>query len=262
MRKGFMPAICRQRAASFSATRGTSLIARAPRHGKASIDLQRSAGASWGRRWQRSCRALPQSSTAASFVGASKYGIVKGRRFDDRRRSSSPPAVRASQDGREPSVEPASQPARRLFSALNPGTLRHEPGSVLGAAALVAGTTVGAGILALPYATQVRSPMPTIKGGGGGSFPSRLRAIGFDKVNQEGDVQLALAATRSRGVLTHSTPSGTRAVAMLQDRESSEEVLVFKDSVGAPRLSVADPAQVITHMAGLKCLILERRATL
>jgi hypothetical protein len=46
------------------------------------------------------------------------------------------------------------QPAR-LFSNLNDKTLRHEPGTVLGAAALVAGTTVGAGILALPSTTQV-----------------------------------------------------------------------------------------------------------
>ena len=55
-------------------------------------------------------------------------------------------------DGR--SGPPAA--AQRLFSNVNPATLRHEPGSVLGAAALVAGTTVGAGILALPYATRVR----------------------------------------------------------------------------------------------------------
>lgn len=43
----------------------------------------------------------------------------------------------------------------RLWSNLNPQTLKHEPGSIFGAAALVAGTTVGAGILALPNITQV-----------------------------------------------------------------------------------------------------------
>ena len=48
----------------------------------------------------------------------------------------------------------ASPTGARLFSNLNPETLRHEPGTVLGAAALVAGTTVGAGILALPAVTQ------------------------------------------------------------------------------------------------------------
>lgn len=43
----------------------------------------------------------------------------------------------------------------RMWSNL--GTdMKHEPGSVWGAAALVAGTTVGAGILALPAVTEVR----------------------------------------------------------------------------------------------------------
>ncbi len=59
----------------------------------------------------------------------------------------------ASADSPGPDSQESSQP--RLFSNLNERTLRHEPGSVLGAAALVAGTTVGAGILALPYATKV-----------------------------------------------------------------------------------------------------------
>jgi tyrosine-specific transport protein len=40
----------------------------------------------------------------------------------------------------------------RLFSNLS-GDLRHEPGSVWGAAALVSGTAVGAGILAIPAVT-------------------------------------------------------------------------------------------------------------
>ncbi|GFR47488.1 hypothetical protein Agub_g9217, partial [Astrephomene gubernaculifera] len=42
----------------------------------------------------------------------------------------------------------------RLYSNLNPRTLGHEPGSLWGATLLVAGTTVGAGILALPAVTQ------------------------------------------------------------------------------------------------------------
>lgn len=61
------------------------------------------------------------------------------------------------QDNGKPTPD-SPETASRLFSALNPATLQHEPGSVLGAAALVAGTTIGAGILALPYATQVRGP--------------------------------------------------------------------------------------------------------
>ena len=42
---------------------------------------------------------------------------------------------------------------QRLWSNLDPETLKHEPGNVFGAAALVAGTTIGAGILALPAVT-------------------------------------------------------------------------------------------------------------
>ena len=52
-------------------------------------------------------------------------------------------------------TKPISKPSRRLWSNLNPETMKHEPRSVFGAAALVAGTTVGAGILALPAVTQV-----------------------------------------------------------------------------------------------------------
>ncbi|KAI7844273.1 hypothetical protein COHA_002071 [Chlorella ohadii] len=49
-------------------------------------------------------------------------------------------------------LPPSARPSR-LFSNLNPSSLKHEPGSVLGAAALVAGTAVGAGILAIPAIT-------------------------------------------------------------------------------------------------------------
>ena len=68
-------------------------------------------------------------------------------------------AARASLDAPEQqqpkppaAASPPTRPSR-LFSNLNPSSLKHEPGSVLGAAALVAGTTVGAGILALPAVT-------------------------------------------------------------------------------------------------------------
>ena len=56
---------------------------------------------------------------------------------------------------------PASSPTRRLFSNLNPATLRHAPGTVWGAASLVAGTTVGAGILALPAVTAGAGFLPS-----------------------------------------------------------------------------------------------------
>ncbi|NP_001146090.1 uncharacterized protein LOC100279622 [Zea mays] len=54
-----------------------------------------------------------------------------------------------------PQPEPDSpQQLERLFSNLNQTTMKHEPGSVTSAVFLVAGTTVGAGILAIPAVTQ------------------------------------------------------------------------------------------------------------
>lgn len=49
-------------------------------------------------------------------------------------------------------AQAAKKPNFRLWSNLSP-ELRHEPGTVWGAAALITGTTVGAGILALPAKT-------------------------------------------------------------------------------------------------------------
>ncbi|KAJ1292285.1 hypothetical protein BS78_02G380400 [Paspalum vaginatum] len=46
------------------------------------------------------------------------------------------------------------QQLERLFSNLNQATMKHEPGSLTSAIFLVAGTTVGAGILAIPAVTQ------------------------------------------------------------------------------------------------------------
>ncbi|CAD6222727.1 unnamed protein product [Miscanthus lutarioriparius] len=54
-----------------------------------------------------------------------------------------------------PPPEPDSpQQLERLFSNLNQATMKHDPGSVTSAIFLVAGTTVGAGILAIPAVTQ------------------------------------------------------------------------------------------------------------
>ncbi|BAT03072.1 Os07g0662800 [Oryza sativa Japonica Group] len=47
-----------------------------------------------------------------------------------------------------------NQQLERLFSNLNQATMKHEPGSVTSSIFLVAGTTVGAGILAIPAVTQ------------------------------------------------------------------------------------------------------------
>ncbi|KQK14799.1 uncharacterized protein LOC100846275 isoform X2 [Brachypodium distachyon] len=59
---------------------------------------------------------------------------------------------------RSQSAESRSQDSQpqleRLFSNVNQATMKHEPGSVTGSIFLVAGTTVGAGILAIPAVTQ------------------------------------------------------------------------------------------------------------
>ncbi|MCL7049869.1 hypothetical protein MKW94_020294 [Papaver nudicaule] len=47
-----------------------------------------------------------------------------------------------------------TQDSERLFSNLNQVTLKREPGSLTSAILLVAGTAVGAGILAIPAVTQ------------------------------------------------------------------------------------------------------------
>ncbi|CAL5085281.1 unnamed protein product [Urochloa decumbens] len=55
-------------------------------------------------------------------------------------------------DERHPAESP--QQLERLFSNLNKATMKHEPGSLTSSIFLVAGTTVGAGILAIPAVTQ------------------------------------------------------------------------------------------------------------
>ncbi|KAG2647357.1 tyrosine-specific transport protein-like isoform X2 [Panicum virgatum] len=55
-------------------------------------------------------------------------------------------------DERQPPDSPPQ--LERLFSNLNQATMEHEPGSLTSAIFLVAGTTVGAGILAIPAVTQ------------------------------------------------------------------------------------------------------------
>ncbi|CAN6226452.1 unnamed protein product [Urochloa humidicola] len=55
-------------------------------------------------------------------------------------------------DEQQPPDSP--QKLERLFSNLNQATMKHEPGSLTSAIFLVAGTTVGAGILAIPAVTQ------------------------------------------------------------------------------------------------------------
>ncbi|KAK3127945.1 hypothetical protein QOZ80_7AG0580490 [Eleusine coracana subsp. coracana] len=59
-----------------------------------------------------------------------------------------------SQYADERQTPQSPQQLERLFSNVNQATMKHEPGSVTGSIFLVAGTTVGAGILAIPAVTQ------------------------------------------------------------------------------------------------------------
>jgi hypothetical protein len=98
------------------------------------------------------------------------------RRFGDvRRRGGSWLAVRSKQPdvekeareevsgfdmptrgGARVETRPAEEDRRveRMFSNLNEVSLKHEPGNLVSAVLLIAGTTVGAGILAIPSVTQ------------------------------------------------------------------------------------------------------------
>ena len=101
--------------------------------------LARTGAAAWARKPLVLQKAAP--ATRADWRASSASDACRWRRF----------AVACSGGGG--GGGPSAPPVTRLFSNLNPDTLKHEPGTVLGAAALVAGTTVGAGVLALPAVT-------------------------------------------------------------------------------------------------------------
>ena len=86
-----------------------------------------------------------------------KYAAVKASKEDPDAQGGSlqtAPAVPAADSDSKPSK------SGRLFSNIDPSELTHRPGTVFASATLVAGTTVGAGILALPYSTQVSIKYP------------------------------------------------------------------------------------------------------
>ncbi|KAG6588142.1 Tyrosine-specific transport protein, partial [Cucurbita argyrosperma subsp. sororia] len=63
--------------------------------------------------------------------------------------------VESSVSGQEKEIEESEEyELERLFSNLNQATFKREPGSLSSAIFLVAGTTIGAGILAIPAVTQ------------------------------------------------------------------------------------------------------------
>lgn len=95
----------------------------------------------------------------------------------------------------------------RLWSNLQPGTLRHEPGSVLGAISLVAGTTVGAGILALPATTAAAGFSASGVTLAGGAVYAMMTALMLAEVNLNtlcelgaGGVSIVSMANRTLGL--------------------------------------------------------------
>lgn len=72
-------------------------------------------------------------------------------RAEAERSSSDAALMQRKGDEEKGSIAPRDNSGReqRLFSSVTPGTMRHTPGSTFGSAALVAGTTVGAGAILL-----------------------------------------------------------------------------------------------------------------
>ena len=75
-----------------------------------------------------------------------QFSTLKASKSDE-----SPSAASTADDDIEAFAAKAQ--GGRLWSNVNAVSMKHEPGSLFGSACLVAGTTVGAGILALPNAT-------------------------------------------------------------------------------------------------------------
>ena len=64
-------------------------------------------------------------------------------------------------EAKEVEAEEVSGERERLFSNLDAETLKHRPGNLVGSVSLVAGTTVGAGVLALPAVTEAAGYGPS-----------------------------------------------------------------------------------------------------
>ncbi|KAM3371688.1 hypothetical protein ACQJBY_018862 [Aegilops geniculata] len=100
------------------------------------------------------CCPLLSSPPASSVLLPSSVRTPAVSRAGEARRRGRLQRCRCSQsaEGRSPGSSPPQ--LERLFSNVNQATMKHEPGSITGSIFLVAGTTVGAGILAIPAVTQ------------------------------------------------------------------------------------------------------------
>ncbi|KAK9156572.1 hypothetical protein Scep_003146 [Stephania cephalantha] len=92
---------------------------------------------------------LSRSASLFNFKSSSRVNSPKRSSSSSSSSSSLGTLIRCSSSQRGSSEE-----FERLFSNLNQATLKREPGSLSSAVFLVAGTTVGAGILAIPAVTQ------------------------------------------------------------------------------------------------------------
>ncbi|KAL2941379.1 Tyrosine-specific transport protein [Bienertia sinuspersici] len=99
----------------------------------------------------------PFNSVQSSKFRTAHLSISSFRCLSQRQRQSTqnPLTQEEKEEGNElQKMEVQRNEFERLFSNLNQATLKHEPGSLSSSISLVAGTTVGAGILAIPAVTQ------------------------------------------------------------------------------------------------------------
>jgi len=130
-------------------------------------------------------------------------------------------------------IESDTPPVNRLFShvQLNDNQLTHQPGSVWGSIAFVAGTTVGAGILALPAVT-----LPS------GVVPSTTLLIGvwvYALVAGLLIAEVTLNAIRANGNLNNNI------------------LLMVANILGTPMAVIANLAYIFMHYAMLVAYVAE-----
>lgn len=113
------------------------------------------------------------------------------------------------------SALPDNTPAEtRLFSNLSKETLQHEPGSLVGASVLVAGTAVGAGILALPQALSPAGVLPAATAISGSAVFSILTGLCVAEVAINTMCELGTGSGVSLGSMARRTLGDLGAVAV------------------------------------------------
>eukprot|EP00850_Spirogloea_muscicola_P019928 SM000202S05899 [mRNA] locus=s202:101147:103919:- [translate_table: standard] len=111
------------------------------------------------------CHAPSRSSRVMAAASQDRDGSIKELELEQAP-TSAPSQATSVRDARidnqaEVSYAQRRSAVERLFSNVNEATLQHEPGSLTSSVLLVAGTTVGAGILAIPAVTQEAGFLPS-----------------------------------------------------------------------------------------------------